>query len=72
PESQGSRGSAPGSRVQGAATPGRCGYCKNLKKTVKAGQTQTRERKSTQRAGKMLSKSTMVNLSQPSVKHGQH
>ncbi|GJW12588.1 retrotransposon protein, putative, ty1-copia subclass [Tanacetum coccineum] len=33
-----------------------CGYCKNLKKTVKTGQTRTRERKSTQRAGRMLSK----------------
>ncbi|GJY87793.1 reverse transcriptase domain-containing protein [Tanacetum coccineum] len=31
-------------------------YCKNLKKTVKTGQTRTRERKSTQRAGRMLSK----------------
>ncbi|GKA28329.1 hypothetical protein Tco_0714497, partial [Tanacetum coccineum] len=37
------------------------GYCKNLKKTVKTGQTRTRERKSTQRAGRMLSK---VNSSQ--------
>ncbi|GKE91394.1 hypothetical protein Tco_1572489, partial [Tanacetum coccineum] len=36
-------------------------YCKNLKKTVKTGQTRTRERKSTQRAGRMLSK---VNKSQ--------
>ncbi|GKA67958.1 putative ribonuclease H-like domain-containing protein [Tanacetum coccineum] len=35
----------------------RCGYSKNLKKTVKTGQTRTRERKSTQRAGKMLYKS---------------
>ncbi|GJV72251.1 reverse transcriptase domain-containing protein [Tanacetum coccineum] len=34
----------------------RYGYCKNLKKTVKTGQTRTRERKSTQRAGRMLSK----------------
>ncbi|GJT48617.1 hypothetical protein Tco_0974774 [Tanacetum coccineum] len=32
------------------------GYCKNLKKTVKTGQTQTREQKSTQRAGRKLSK----------------
>ncbi|GKE83610.1 retrovirus-related pol polyprotein from transposon TNT 1-94 [Tanacetum coccineum] len=32
------------------------GYCKNLKKTVKKGQTWTRERKSTQRARRMLSK----------------
>ncbi|GJU23112.1 hypothetical protein Tco_1156454 [Tanacetum coccineum] len=32
------------------------GYCKNLKKTVKTGQTRARERKSTQRAGRMLSK----------------
>ncbi|GKE32861.1 reverse transcriptase domain-containing protein [Tanacetum coccineum] len=42
-----------------AVTPtenGRYGYCKNLKKTVKTGQTRTRERKSTQRAGRMLSK----------------
>ncbi|GJS00858.1 reverse transcriptase domain-containing protein [Tanacetum coccineum] len=34
----------------------RYGYCKNLKNTVKTGQTRTRERKSTQRAGRMLSK----------------
>ncbi|GJZ09781.1 hypothetical protein Tco_0544064 [Tanacetum coccineum] len=27
--------------------PARYGYCKNLKKTVKTGQTRTRERKST-------------------------
>ncbi|GKE27834.1 hypothetical protein Tco_1443218, partial [Tanacetum coccineum] len=33
-----------------------CGYCKNLKKTVKTGQTRTREQKSTQRAKRMLSK----------------
>ncbi|GKD17962.1 putative reverse transcriptase domain-containing protein [Tanacetum coccineum] len=33
-----------------------CGYCKNLKKSVKTGQTRTRERKSTQRAGIILSK----------------
>ncbi|GJW84690.1 hypothetical protein Tco_0157835 [Tanacetum coccineum] len=39
-------------------------YCKNLKKTVKTGQSRTRERKSTQRAGRMLSRSTKVN-------HGQ-
>ncbi|GKA77334.1 hypothetical protein Tco_0783795 [Tanacetum coccineum] len=32
------------------------GYCKNLKKTVKTGQTQTRERKENTRAGRMLSK----------------
>ncbi|GJU22114.1 hypothetical protein Tco_1155456 [Tanacetum coccineum] len=38
---------------------------KNHKKTVKTGQTRTREQKSTQRAGRML---TMVNSSQPSVK----
>ncbi|GJU97557.1 hypothetical protein Tco_1326828, partial [Tanacetum coccineum] len=31
-------------------------YCKNHKKTVKTGQTRTRERKSTQRAGRKLSK----------------
>ncbi|GJT92503.1 putative ribonuclease H-like domain-containing protein [Tanacetum coccineum] len=40
-----------------------CGYCKSLKKTVKTGQTRTREWKSTQRAMRMLSK---VNSSQPS------
>ncbi|GKE51824.1 putative ribonuclease H-like domain-containing protein [Tanacetum coccineum] len=40
----------------------KCGYCKNLKKTVKTGQTRTRERKRTQRAGRMLSK----------VNNGQH
>ncbi|GKE59690.1 hypothetical protein Tco_1498875 [Tanacetum coccineum] len=34
----------------------RYGYCKNLKKTVKIIQTRTRERKSTQRAGRKLSK----------------
>ncbi|GJT59673.1 hypothetical protein Tco_1003206 [Tanacetum coccineum] len=34
----------------------RYGYCKNLKKTVKTGQTRTRERKSTQKAGRKLSK----------------
>ncbi|GJS32772.1 putative ribonuclease H-like domain-containing protein [Tanacetum coccineum] len=34
----------------------RYGYCKNLKKMIKTGQTRTRERKSTQRAGRMLSK----------------
>ncbi|GKB83103.1 putative reverse transcriptase domain-containing protein [Tanacetum coccineum] len=34
----------------------RYGYCKNLKKTVKTEQSWTRERKSTQRAGRMLSK----------------
>ncbi|GKG20317.1 hypothetical protein Tco_0380118, partial [Tanacetum coccineum] len=33
-----------------------CGYCKNHKKMVKTGQTRTRERKSTQRAGRKLSK----------------
>ncbi|GJS28352.1 hypothetical protein Tco_0488972 [Tanacetum coccineum] len=33
----------------------RYGYCKNLKKTVKIGQTQTRERKDNTRAGRMLS-----------------
>ncbi|GJS46828.1 reverse transcriptase domain-containing protein [Tanacetum coccineum] len=38
------------------------GYCKNLKKTVKTGQTRTREQKSTQRAERMLSK----------VNNGQH
>ncbi|GJW58000.1 hypothetical protein Tco_0104731 [Tanacetum coccineum] len=32
------------------------GYCKNLKKTVKTGQTRTRERKENTRAGRMLSK----------------
>ncbi|GJU21651.1 hypothetical protein Tco_1154993 [Tanacetum coccineum] len=32
------------------------GYRKNLKKTVKTGQTRARERKSTQRTGRMLSK----------------
>ncbi|GKB24108.1 retrovirus-related pol polyprotein from transposon TNT 1-94 [Tanacetum coccineum] len=32
------------------------GYCKNHKKTVKTGQTRTQERKSTQRAGRKLSK----------------
>ncbi|GJU84534.1 hypothetical protein Tco_1292080 [Tanacetum coccineum] len=32
----------------------RYGYCKNLKKTVKTGQSQTRERKSTQRARSFL------------------
>ncbi|GJZ55090.1 reverse transcriptase domain-containing protein [Tanacetum coccineum] len=35
------------------------GYCKNLKKTVKTGQTRTQERKSTQKAGRMLSKGKM-------------
>ncbi|GJY55137.1 tyrosine--tRNA ligase 1, cytoplasmic-like protein [Tanacetum coccineum] len=35
---------------------GRYGYCKNLKKTVKTGQTRTRERKENTRAGRMLSK----------------
>ncbi|GJU87359.1 hypothetical protein Tco_1294905 [Tanacetum coccineum] len=34
----------------------RYGYCKNLKKMVKTGQSRTRERKSTQRAGRMLNK----------------
>ncbi|GJV47668.1 reverse transcriptase domain-containing protein [Tanacetum coccineum] len=34
----------------------RYGYCKNLKKTVKTGQTRTRERKENTRAGRMLSK----------------
>ncbi|GJS28199.1 hypothetical protein Tco_0488819 [Tanacetum coccineum] len=38
------------------------GYCKNLKKAVKTGQSRTRERKSTQRARRMLSK---VNSGQP-------
>ncbi|GJY90169.1 hypothetical protein Tco_0505365 [Tanacetum coccineum] len=33
------------------------GYCKNLKKTVKTGQTRTWERKENTRAGRMLSKS---------------
>ncbi|GJX57283.1 hypothetical protein Tco_0287180 [Tanacetum coccineum] len=33
------------------------GYCKNLKKTIKTGQTRTRERKENTRAGRMLSKS---------------
>ncbi|GJY43299.1 hypothetical protein Tco_0431512 [Tanacetum coccineum] len=42
----------------------RCEYCKNHKKTVKTGQTQTRERKSTQKAERKLSKS---NCGQPSV-----
>ncbi|GJZ10104.1 reverse transcriptase domain-containing protein [Tanacetum coccineum] len=58
----------PPSRIEGNNTPvikwgptnprfeGWYGYCKNLKKTVKTGQTRTRERKSTQRAGRMLSK----------------
>ncbi|GJV15465.1 ribonuclease H-like domain-containing protein [Tanacetum coccineum] len=41
--------------------PKRYGYCKNRKKTVKAGQTRTRERKENTRAGRMLSK---VNQSQ--------
>ncbi|GKA85009.1 hypothetical protein Tco_0806663 [Tanacetum coccineum] len=36
------------------------GYCKNLKKTVKNGQTRTRERKSTQKAGRKLSKSQQL------------
>ncbi|GJU87916.1 retrovirus-related pol polyprotein from transposon TNT 1-94 [Tanacetum coccineum] len=36
-----------------------CGYCKNHKKTVKTGQTRTREQKSTQEAGRKLSKSKM-------------
>ncbi|GKC78786.1 hypothetical protein Tco_1129560, partial [Tanacetum coccineum] len=39
----------------------RYGYCKNLKKMVKTGQIRTRERKSTQRVRRMLSK---VNSSQ--------
>ncbi|GJU06432.1 putative reverse transcriptase domain-containing protein [Tanacetum coccineum] len=43
-------------KTQLAAQGGQYGYCKNLKKTVKTGQTRTRERKSTQRAGRMLSK----------------
>ncbi|GKF01412.1 hypothetical protein Tco_0028335, partial [Tanacetum coccineum] len=37
---------------------------KNLKKTVKTGQTRTRERKSTQKAGRMLSKVKKSTLSQ--------
>ncbi|GKC40527.1 hypothetical protein Tco_1052911, partial [Tanacetum coccineum] len=46
----------------------RYGYCKNLKNTVKTGQTRTRERKSTQRAGRMLSK---VNSGQQKSTYGQ-
>ncbi|GJY77120.1 reverse transcriptase domain-containing protein [Tanacetum coccineum] len=38
------------------------GYCKNLKKTVKTGQTQTRERIECTRAGRMLSRSTLGQL----------
>ncbi|GJX97643.1 hypothetical protein Tco_0353441 [Tanacetum coccineum] len=38
----------------------RYGYCKNPKKTVKNGQTRTRERKSTQKAGRKLSKSQQL------------
>ncbi|GJV69625.1 reverse transcriptase domain-containing protein [Tanacetum coccineum] len=44
------------------------GYCKNHKKTVKTGQTRTREQKSTQRAGSFLQKGQKVNSGQPSVK----
>ncbi|GJT38588.1 hypothetical protein Tco_0938453, partial [Tanacetum coccineum] len=36
---------------------GRYRYCKNHKKTVKAGQTRTRERKENTKAGRMLLKS---------------
>ncbi|GKE45318.1 hypothetical protein Tco_1472602, partial [Tanacetum coccineum] len=32
------------------------GYCKNLKKTVKTGQTRTRDGKSTQEAGDLIAK----------------
>ncbi|GJT44716.1 hypothetical protein Tco_0953431 [Tanacetum coccineum] len=46
----------------------RYGYCKNHKKTVKTGQTRTREQKSTQRAGSFLQKGQKVNSGQPSVK----
>ncbi|GKA99920.1 reverse transcriptase domain-containing protein [Tanacetum coccineum] len=47
---------------------GEYGYCKNHKKTVKTGQTRTREQKSTQRAGSFLQKGQKVNSGQPSVK----
>ncbi|GJW04233.1 reverse transcriptase domain-containing protein [Tanacetum coccineum] len=43
-------------RLQLVATPYKYGYCKNIKKTVKTGQTQTWERKENTRAGRMLSK----------------
>ncbi|GJV41158.1 hypothetical protein Tco_1419598 [Tanacetum coccineum] len=39
-----------------------CGYCKNLKNTVKTGQTRTRERKSTQKVRRKLSKVTSGQL----------
>ncbi|GJT36428.1 hypothetical protein Tco_0926847 [Tanacetum coccineum] len=42
--------------VLGGNTYDGYGYCKNLEKTVKTRETRTRERKSTQRAGRMLSK----------------
>ncbi|GJS80459.1 hypothetical protein Tco_0730340 [Tanacetum coccineum] len=45
-----------GEKVRELVETPRYGYCKNLKKTVKTGQSRTRERKSTQRAGRMLSK----------------
>ncbi|GKC66641.1 reverse transcriptase domain-containing protein, partial [Tanacetum coccineum] len=41
------------------------GYCKNHKKTVKTGQTRTRERIECTRAGKFLAKDNKVNLGQP-------
>ncbi|GJU63689.1 putative ribonuclease H-like domain-containing protein [Tanacetum coccineum] len=40
------------------------GYCKNLKKTVKAGQTRTRERKECTRAGDLLLKVRILKKSQ--------
>ncbi|GJV56787.1 hypothetical protein Tco_1457792 [Tanacetum coccineum] len=47
---------------------GRYGYCKNLKKTVKTGQTRTRERIENTRAGRMLSK-VLQTVKTDMVKH---
>ncbi|GJV76774.1 reverse transcriptase domain-containing protein [Tanacetum coccineum] len=44
----------------------RYGYCKNLKKTVKTGQTRTRERKENTRAGRTLSKFLIFTTQQSS------
>ncbi|GKA49965.1 reverse transcriptase domain-containing protein [Tanacetum coccineum] len=53
----------------------RCGYCKNHKKTVKTGQTRTRERIECTRAGSLIAKRSngqpWSTQSQPMVNNGQ-
>ncbi|GKE91886.1 hypothetical protein Tco_1572981 [Tanacetum coccineum] len=50
---------------------GRYGYCKNLKKTVKAGQTRTRERIKCTRAGDLIARRVKMSTLGQQVNSGQ-